>query len=82
MAPRSKFVLTGIAVVSAGLLAIVASPSKRDSPASLQQAIALAPVVQQLRIAMTQHYQERRSFPAAVEELELSPVPSVPGLES
>ncbi len=82
MSPRSKFVLTGIAVVSAGLLAIVASPSKRDSPASLQQAIALAPVVQQLRIAMTQHYQERRSFPAAVEELELSPVPSVPGLES
>lgn len=82
MSPRSRFVLTGIAVVSAGLLVIVNSPWKRDSPASPQQAIALAPVVQQLRSAMTEHYLERRSFPATVEQLELPPIPPVPGLEA
>ncbi|MCE2896976.1 MAG: hypothetical protein ACK50Z_13560 [Betaproteobacteria bacterium] len=75
MSPRFKFVLARAAVVSAGLLAVKVSPWTRDPPANLQQAKPVAAVVQQLRMAMEEHYLQAQPFPASVEQLELPPHP-------
>ena len=49
VSPKSRLLLAGSALVLSGLLAAVASPWTRGPPPNPQQAIALAPIVQQLR---------------------------------